>query len=101
MSRFAISVGSISQGILSLVVEDILDSGRTLATVLGALQQRGPASLAFCALLRKEAARAPELPVGYAGFDIPDDFVVGWGMDYAERYRDLRGIYRLILDGGG
>jgi len=50
--------------------------------------------------LRKERARALDLPVSYVGFEIPDDFVVGWGMDYAERYRNLRGIYRLILDGG-
>jgi hypoxanthine phosphoribosyltransferase len=84
-----------------LVVEDILDTGRTVAAILDRLRQRGPASLELCALLRKQAARALDLPVGYAGFDIPDDFVVGWGMDYAERYRNLRGVYRLILDGGG
>ncbi len=83
-----------------LVVEDILDSGRTSAAILDRLRHRhrGPESLALCALLRKEAARALDLPVGYAGFDIADDFVVGWGMDYAERHRNLRGIYRLILD---
>jgi len=84
-----------------LVVEDILDSGRTAAAILDGLRQRRPASLAFCALLRKPAAGAPDLPVAYAGFDIPPDFVVGWGMDYAERYRNLRGVYRLILDQGG
>jgi len=84
-----------------LVVEDILDTGRTLTAVVDALRRSGPASLALCALLRKPAAAVVDLPVGYVGFDIPPDFVVGWGMDYAERYRNLRGVYRLILDGGG
>jgi hypoxanthine phosphoribosyltransferase len=84
-----------------LVVEDILDTGRTVAAVLESLQARGPASLALCALLRKPAAAALDLPVAYSGFDIPQDFVVGWGMDHAERYRNLRGVYRLILDGDG
>ncbi len=84
-----------------LVVEDILDSGRTVAAVLDSLQAHGPASLALCALLRKPAAAALDLPAAYSGFDILPDFVVGWGMDYAERYRNLRGVYRLILDGNG
>jgi hypoxanthine phosphoribosyltransferase len=85
-----------------LVVEDILDTGRTAAAVLAALRQCGPASVALCTLLRKPAARALELelPVRYVGFDTPDDFVVGYGLDYAERYRNLRGVYRLILDRG-
>ena len=83
-----------------LVVEDILDSGRTAAVVLAALQRHRPASLALCALLRKPGAGGPALQVAYSGFNIPPDFVVGWGMDYAERYRNLRGVYRLILDGG-
>jgi hypoxanthine phosphoribosyltransferase len=82
-----------------LVVEDILDSGRTLAVVLEALREKGPESLALCTLLRKPAGAALDLPARYVGFDIPADFVVGWGLDYAERYRNLRGIYRLILDG--
>jgi hypoxanthine phosphoribosyltransferase len=82
-----------------LVVEDILDTGRTLTVVLDALRKSGPASVALCALLRKPAGAALDLPVPYVGFDIPPDFVVGWGLDYAERYRNLRGIYRLIVDG--
>ena len=84
-----------------LVIEDILDTGHTLSAVVDGLRRCGPASLALCALLRKPAAAALDLPVGYVGFDVPPDFVVGWGMDYAERYRNLRGVYRLILDGGG
>lgn len=82
-----------------LVVEDILDSGLTGAVILDRLASRRPASLKFCALLRKPGALALDLPVGYVGFDIPDDFVVGWGMDFAERYRNLRGVYRLVADG--
>jgi hypoxanthine phosphoribosyltransferase len=84
-----------------LVVEDILDTGRTCATIIERLRQRRPAGIALCALLRKPAAGTVDLPVAYAGFDIADDFVVGWGMDYAERYRNLRGVYRLIIDGDG
>jgi hypoxanthine phosphoribosyltransferase len=84
-----------------LVIEDILDTGRTSAAILDHLRQRGPASLALCALLRKPAAASLELPVRYVGFDIPDEFVVGYGMDYAERHRNLRDIHRLILDMGG
>ena len=83
-----------------LVIEDILDTGRTSAAILDRLGSGGPASLALCALLRKPAAAALDLPVAYVGFDIAEDFVVGYGMDYAERYRNLRGIHRLILDGG-
>ena len=72
-----------------LVVEDIVDSGLTLSWLLRNLGSRGPASLEVCALLRKpEAARAP-VDVRYVGFDIPDAFVVGYGLDQAERYRDL------------
>ena len=81
-----------------LIVEDILDTGRTSVAILDALRACAPASAALCALLRKPAARALDLPSAYIGFDIANEFVVGWGLDYAERYRNLRGIYRLILD---
>jgi hypoxanthine phosphoribosyltransferase len=81
-----------------LVVEDILDTGRTGAAVLDLLRRRGLASLALCTLLRKPAAGAPPLAADYVGFDIGHDFVVGYGMNYAERHRNLRGIYRLVPD---
>jgi hypoxanthine phosphoribosyltransferase len=83
-----------------LVIEDILDTGRTSSAILDRLEVQRPATLALCALLRKPAAAALELPVYAVGFDIADDFVVGYGMDHAERYRNLRGIHRLVLDRG-
>jgi len=80
-----------------LVIEDILDTGRTSAALLAALRRHRAASLALCTLLRKPAAAALDLPAAYVGFDIADDFVVGYGMDYAERHRNLRGIHRLVF----
>ena len=78
-----------------LVVEDIVDSGLTLSWLLRNLQSRQPASLTVMALLRKPDAVKVEVPVRYLGFDIPSEFVVGYGLDYAERYRDLPYIARL------
>ena len=72
-----------------LVVEDIIDSGLTLSWLLKNLGGRAPASLEVCALLRKPDAVKVDVPVKYIGFDIPSEFVVGYGLDYAERYRDL------------
>jgi hypoxanthine phosphoribosyltransferase len=72
-----------------LIVEDIVDSGLTLSYLMRNLESRGPASIAVCALLTKPARRAIEVPVRYVGFEIPDKFVVGYGLDYAERYRNL------------
>jgi hypoxanthine phosphoribosyltransferase len=83
-----------------LVIEDILDTGRTSSAILDRLGAQRPASLALCALLRKPAAARLDLPVYAVGFDVADDFVVGYGMDHAERYRNLRGIHRLMLDRG-
>jgi hypoxanthine phosphoribosyltransferase len=80
-----------------LVIEDVLDTGRTAAAIIAGLRQHRPVGVALCALLRKPAAEAVDLPARYVGFDIADAFVVGYGLDYAERYRNLRGIYRLIL----
>src|SRR5918912_175669 len=72
-----------------LVLEDIIDSGLTLSWLLKNLGSRRPASLEVCALLRKPDAVKVDVPVSYVGFDIPNEFVVGYGLDYAERYRDL------------
>jgi hypoxanthine phosphoribosyltransferase len=72
-----------------LVVEDIVDSGLTLQYVLGMLRARRPASLEVCALLTKPERRLVELTPRYVGFEIPDRFVVGYGLDHAERFRHL------------
>jgi hypoxanthine phosphoribosyltransferase len=72
-----------------LVVEDIIDSGLTLSWLLANLGSRGPASVEVCALLRKPEAAQVKVDVRYVGFDIPNEFVVGYGLDYAERYRNL------------
>lgn len=72
-----------------LVVEDIIDSGLTLSWLMGNLRSRRPASLRVCALLRKPDALETEVDVAYVGFDIPNEFVVGYGLDYAQRYRNL------------
>lgn len=72
-----------------LIVEDIIDSGLTLSWLLKNLASRAPASLQVCTLLRKPDAVTVDVPVRYVGFDIPNEFVVGYGLDYAERYRDL------------
>jgi len=72
-----------------LIVEDIIDSGLTLSWLLRNLATRNPASLAVCALLRKPDAVRAALDIAHVGFDIPNEFVVGYGLDYAERYRDL------------
>jgi hypoxanthine phosphoribosyltransferase len=78
-----------------LVVEDIVDSGLTLSWLLRNLASRQPRSLEVMALLRKPDAIKVEVPVRYLGFDIPNEFVVGYGLDYAERYRDMPHIARL------
>lgn len=72
-----------------LVVEDIIDTGRTLAYLLENLRSRQPASLRVCTLLSKPARRQIDLHVDYVGFEIPDKFVVGYGLDFAEAYRNL------------
>ncbi len=75
-----------------LIVEDIIDSGLTLSWLLENLKSRGPASVEVCALLRKPEAATVEVDVRYVGFEIPNAFVVGYGLDYAEKYRNLRGL---------
>ncbi|WP_407666851.1 hypoxanthine phosphoribosyltransferase [Nakamurella alba] len=72
-----------------VIVEDIIDSGLTLSWLLKNLASRGPAAIDVVALLRKPEAVKVEVEVRYIGFDIPTDFVVGYGLDFAERYRDL------------
>jgi len=75
-----------------LIVEDIIDSGLTLSWLRANLESRGAASVEICALLRKPDAAKVEVDVKYAGFEIPNAFVVGYGLDFAEKYRNLRGI---------
>lgn len=75
-----------------LLVEDILDSGLTLSWLMRNLRSRGPASLEVCALVRKPEALEVTVDLKYVGFDVPNEFVVGYGLDYAERYRNLRVI---------
>ena len=72
-----------------LIVEDIVDSGLTLQYLLRTLEARGPASLEVCALLTKPERRTVDLPTRYIGFEIPDKFAIGYGLDHAERYRNL------------
>ena len=75
-----------------LIVEDIIDSGLTLSWLRTNLESRGAASVEICALLRKPDAAKVDVDVRYVGFEIPSAFVVGYGLDYAEKYRNLRGI---------
>lgn len=72
-----------------IVIEDIIDSGRTLSFLLDMLSAKKPKSLKLCTLLNKPDRRVVDIPVDYIGFDIPDEFVVGFGMDYAQKYRTL------------
>lgn len=85
-----------------LVVEDILDSGNTLSYLLKLLEQRKPASIRLCTLLDKPERRVKPVDVHYSGFTIPDAFVVGYGLDYAEHYRNLPyiGILKPEVYGG-
>jgi hypoxanthine phosphoribosyltransferase len=78
-----------------LVVEDIVDSGLTLSYLLKNLAARGPASLEICTLLAKPGRAGRDLPVRYVGFELPDVFVVGYGLDHAQHYRNLPHIAKL------
>ncbi len=87
-----------------LIVEDIIDTGLTLSYLRRSLLARGPASLEICALLTKPSRRRVELDVKYLGFEVPDRFVVGYGLDYAGAYRNLPDICILkeeVFDGAG
>lgn len=84
------------QGRHVLIVEDIIDTGLTLSYLVKNLEARGPASLEICALLNKEMVEGKvDLPIKYQGFSIPDIFVVGYGLDYSERYRNLPYVARM------
>jgi len=72
-----------------IIVEDIIDSGRTLYYLMDVLEKRKPASLKLCTLLDKPDRRVKDVKVDYVGFEIPDEFVVGYGLDYAQKYRNL------------
>ena len=82
-----------------LVVEDIIDSGRTLSYLLSMLRDRKPASLKLCTLLDKPSRRVVDVTVDYTGFEIPDTFVVGYGLDYDQIYRNLPYIGHVVFDG--
>ena len=75
-----------------LIVEDIIDSGLTLSWLLSNLRSRGPASVEVATMLRKPEASKVDVDVRYVGFDIPNEFVVGYGLDYGERYRNLTDV---------
>jgi hypoxanthine phosphoribosyltransferase len=86
-----------------LVVEDIVDSGLTLSYLIRNLEAREPASLEVCALMTKPSRREIDVPIRYVGFEIPNRFVIGYGLDFAERYRNLPyvGVFDEALLGEG
>ena len=77
------------EGLHCLIVEDIIDSGNTLYYLIDVLKKRNPASMRLCTLLDKPDRRVKDVKVDYCGFEIPDEFVVGYGLDYAQKYRNL------------
>ncbi len=81
-----------------IVIEDIVDSGRTLSYLLDMLQSRGPQDVKLCTLLDKPERRVVEVKVDYKGFEIPDEFVVGYGLDYDQKYRNLPYIGMVKFD---
>ncbi|WP_233231641.1 hypoxanthine phosphoribosyltransferase [Tichowtungia aerotolerans] len=85
-----------------LLVEDIIDTGNTFSKVIRMLQNRDPASLKICTLLNKPSRRQVEVPIDFCGMDIPDEFVCGYGLDYAQKYRNVPyvGIYTGPVDEG-
>lgn len=95
-------IGSKIDGRHLIIVEDILDSGVTLSFLMKILKARGAASIRLCTLLSKPERRKVDVPVDYLGFEIPDTFVVGYGLDYAEKYRNLPyiGILKPSVYGG-
>ena len=101
MSVSSYGKGTESSGHIKIIKdldEDIIDSGRTLSHLMDLLKSRQPASLALCTLLDKPDRRVVEVPVDYTGFKIPDYFVVGYGLDYDQRYRNLPFIGKVEID---
>lgn len=103
MSVSSYGAGTVSSGVVKiikdldeplegkdvLIVEDIIDSGRTLSYLVENLKSRGAKSVRLCTLMSKPSRRVVEVPVDYIGYEIPDEFVVGYGLDYAQKYRNL------------
>ena len=87
--RIAKDLDEAIEGKEVLIVEDIIDSGNTLYYLMDVLQKRKPASLRLCTLLDKPERRVKDVKVDYTGFEIPDEFIVGYGLDYAQQYRNL------------
>lgn len=87
--RVEMDVRDSIEGSHVIVIEDIIDTGRTLRYLIDLLKTRHPASVATCSLVRKQDRHEVEVEIDYLGFDIPDVFVVGYGLDYAEQYRTL------------
>ncbi|ADU64121.1 MAG: hypoxanthine phosphoribosyltransferase [Pseudodesulfovibrio sp.] len=83
-----------------LVIEDIVDTGHSMDFLLHVLRRRNPKSLKICALIDKHERRERKVTVDFAGFKLREGFIVGYGLDYAERYRELGGIYELSTDNG-
>lgn len=80
------------EGFDVLIVEDIVDSGLTLSYIKDVLEARKPNSIKICTLISKKARRKTDVKVDYVGFEIPDEFIIGYGLDYAEKYRNLKDI---------
>ncbi len=87
--RILMDLNTSIEGKNVLIVEDIVDTGRTLDYILRNLRTRLPASLKVCALLNKPSRRLLDVPLDYVGFDIPNKFVIGYGLDFGEKYRNL------------
>ncbi|MFP4083288.1 MAG: hypoxanthine phosphoribosyltransferase [Desulfonatronovibrio sp.] len=81
-----------------LIVEDIIDTGRSIACLKRVLENKNPESIRLCALIDKHERREVQVEVDYAGFVLQDGFIVGYGLDYAEKYRNMTGIFQLITE---
>lgn len=94
--RFSMDMETSVQGRSVLIVEDIVDSGHTVSYLSRVLEERGAESVSLCALIDKHERREVEVRVDYAGFFLHEGFIVGYGLDYAEKYRNLPGIFQLV-----